>query len=94
MKYKICQLKDVAGCEYAFMNYNYAKTHGFSFDDYHVVYEGECPEGGDIETLENLFYKFNTQHPDDFKGHSLSVSDIVELDGLAYYCNSTGWVAL
>lgn len=94
MKYRIIQLKDVAGCGYAFMNYNYAKTHGFGFDDYKVVYEGECPDGDDIETLEHLFYKFNIQHPTDFKGHSLSVSDIVELDGLAYYCDSTAWVAL
>lgn len=32
--------------------------------------------------------------PPDFKGHSLSVSDIVRLDSRLYYCDSVGWVLL
>ena len=31
-------------------------------------------------------------HPKDFRGHSLSVSDVVRLDGTDYYCDSLGWV--
>ena len=30
-------------------------------------------------TLEAIFEKFNLDHPEDFRGHSLSVSDIVVL---------------
>lgn len=101
MKYKIIQLKDIAGCKYAFMNYNYAKTHGFSFDDYEVVYEGDTDDlklkFGSIDAnhiLESLFAIFNNNHPKDYKGHSISVSDIIEIDGMAYYCDSFSWKAL
>ena len=93
MKYKIVQLIDIH-TPYAFMNYEYAKNHGFSFSDYKVVYEGEIEGDNESKILEELFVKFNINHPTDFKGHSLSVSDIVELDGLAHYCDSIGWVAL
>lgn len=44
------------------------------------------------EILDQLFYKFNMNCPEDFKGHSLSVSDIVILDDSnIYYCDSYGW---
>lgn len=92
MKYKILQLVDLS--KYGFMRYEFAKNHGFSFDDYKIVYEGECKDDDDIETLEHLFYIFNCDHPADFKGHSLSVSDLVELDGVCYYCDNLGWVSL
>lgn len=29
--------------------------------------------------LDNIFFKFNVDHPKDFTGHSLSISDIVVL---------------
>ena len=72
---------------------DYAKTHGFSFDDYKVVYEGDIVpnEDGPIATLDDIFTIFNIRRPEDFKGHSLSVSDLVELDGVCYYCDSCGW---
>ena len=46
-------------------------------------------------TLESIWEKFNIDHPKDFKGHSLSVSDVVVLhqDGLdaAHYVDSIGY---
>jgi hypothetical protein len=33
-------------------------------------------------------------HPSDFRGHSLSVSDVVYLDGKYYYCDSFGYKEL
>lgn len=48
----------------------------------------------DSVILEDIFRKFNIGRPKDFKGHSLSVSDIVELDGDKYYCDSFGFVKL
>lgn len=93
MKYKIYQLKDLANCKYGFMSYNFAKKRGFNIKHYEVVYEGELEKGlkSTIQFLDYLFMIFNTQHPKDFKGHSLSVSDIVEFDGKMYYCDSYGW---
>ena len=99
MKYKIKQLKDLRNCEYSFDGWKYAKDK-FNLEDYEVVYEGNIEpkdpssEYTNINVLENLFYVFNMQRPDDFKGHSLSVSDVVELDGVNYYCDSAGWVKL
>lgn len=59
------------------------KNRDVYFDeDFHKVYEGEYNPSynqKDIQTLEQLFEKFNMARPSDFKGHSLSVGDIVEL---------------
>lgn len=71
------------------------KTAGFSMWDYEKVYEGETnldEKFDNITILENLFAKFNLDHPEDFHGHSLSVSDVVDLDGTLYYCDDYGWV--
>ena len=91
MKYKILQLKDFRKVEYSFMSYNYAKEHDFKLSDYEVVYEGSIKETETFKALEDLFTEFNINRPEDFKGHSLSMSDVVELDGVYYYCDSFGW---
>lgn len=61
-----------------FMRYSWLENHGREpeFDHYDVVYVGELSSG---TGLEDLFVKFNVDHPQDFTGHSLSVSDIVAL---------------
>lgn len=47
------------------------------------------------EVLESLYESFNLHHPDDFRGHSLSVSDVIvpREDGRdqAYYIDSFGF---
>lgn len=45
-------------------------------DDYELVYEGEVGEFRGNATLEALYTQFNTDHPEEFRGHSLSVSDV------------------
>ena len=95
MKYEILQLKYEKHRAYGFMDYEWALEHGFSLDDYEKVYEGEIETGRYIEgTLDNIFTKFNIDRPKDFKGHSLSVSDIVILNGEKFYCDSFGWKKL
>ena len=91
MKYKIYQT-DPKTCDYCFEWWSWAKDR-FNFKDYELVYEGEAipSEKGPTATLEELFFIFNMKHPLDFTGHSLSVSDIVELDGHYYYCDNVGW---
>ena len=46
-------------------------------------------------TLESIWEKFNIDHPKDFKGHSLSVSDVVVLhqngQDTAHYVDSFGY---
>ena len=46
-------------------------------NDYESVYRGEIREG---ETLDTLYEKFNLYHPDDFAGHSMSVSDVIVIE--------------
>lgn len=62
-------------------------------DLYNKVYSGEVEAAESVEaTLDNLFTKFNIgRKPEDFRGHSLSVSDIIELDGKLYYVDSYGF---
>ena len=89
MKYKIYQV-DPHDCDYAFEWWSWAQDR-FNFNDYTLTYEGEIEVEDVNKTLEDLFTKFNIKRPEDFKGHSLSVSDIVELDGKYYYCDNVGW---
>ena len=68
-------------------------------DAYSKVYEGSLDgtESGKSaqQVLDGLFEKFNIAHPDDFRGHSMSVSDVVVLqeNGVekAYYVDSLGF---
>lgn len=64
-------------------------------ENYESVYKGKIKMKGTPEQLlELLFRKFNIDHPDGYAVRSMSVSDIVALDGNMYYCNPVGWVAV
>lgn len=67
-------------------------------DDYELMYEGEVGEFRGNATLEALFAQFNNDRPDDFFGHSLSVSDVIviSIDGkdTAYFCDSFGFTEM
>ena len=96
MKYRILQIKDLGRCKFAFERWKYAKED-FDINEYKEVYSGniEHEDMRDAPTiinyLEHLYYVFNCEQPLDYEGHSLSVSDVVELDGKLYYCDSAGW---
>ena len=47
-------------------------------EDYKLVWEGLFASDTD---LDYIYTVFNTKHPAGFKGHSLSMSDVVEVDG-------------
>ena len=61
-------------------------------ENYEMVYTAPLTEQ---DSLESIYTRFNIDHPADFKGHSLSVSDIVVLhhDGkdTAHYCDRFGF---
>lgn len=83
---KIYQIKDFENCPYTFMSWRFAGKF-FDINDYELVYsyEDENPD------LEEIFFKFNMERPEDFTGHSLSVSDVVEVNGKKYYVDSFGF---
>ncbi len=100
--YCIYQLRrDPELAELRFMNSHYLREHDIepAFDNYEAVYSGTFSSDGSTETrLDDLYMKFNAEHPQDFTGHSLSVSDIVVLrqNGAvsSYYVDSVGFTAV
>ena len=85
-----------------YMSYDFAEAQkSFNFGAYEriwVEYTSVLAGMADHDVLERLFYVFNMAHPDEFCGHSLSVSDIVELrydDDIRYfYCDDFGYVPI
>ena len=76
----IYQIKDdLTGENYAFMNMSFIESHGMQIkkEDYKLVYVGELLGN---TSLDDIFERFNIDRPKDFRGHSLSVSDIVVLN--------------
>ena len=92
--YLIYQIKDPIKCDYAWMSWKIAKRD-INLMDYDCVYTDSIDGEDPVAVLENLYEMFNINHPEDFKGHSLSMSDIVVLfddNGCKwYYCDSFGW---
>ena len=91
----IYQLKDGDGMrDYRFEPYDRLQAAGLSVEatNYNLVYTAELTPG---TSLEDIYTRFNTDHPEDFKGHSLSVSDIVVLhqngENTAHYVDRIGY---
>lgn len=92
--YLIYQIKDPIKCDYAWMSWKIAKRD-INLMNYDCVYTDSIDGEDPVAVLENLYEMFNINHPLDFNGHSLSMSDIVVLfddNGCRwYYCDSFGW---
>ena len=56
------------------------------------MYSGSLDDFEDSNKLEAIYNKFNIDCPEDFKGHSLSVSDIIVMNDEAHYVDSFGFV--
>lgn len=92
--------------DYKFLGWETAKNK-FTIDDYNKVYSGEIIDiirygneliksnEDDYRVLEEMFETFNLNHPNDYSGRSLSISDVVEIKRKDktryYYCDSIGW---
>ena len=94
-KFGIYQLKDTEETrDIHFMNMDYLEREGIpvSRENYTLVYSGELKEG---MSLEDIYTQFNVDHPADFTGHSLSVSDVVVLhqdgENTSHYVDSVGY---
>ena len=77
--FSIYQLKDGDETrDYRFEPYDRLQAAGLAVDraNYELVYTAPLVPG---TSLDDIFTRFNIDHPKDFKGHSLSVSDVVVL---------------
>ena len=93
--FSIYQLRnDDSTRDYRFEPFDRLQAAGLSVDkaNYTEVYAAPLAAG---TTLEGIYRTFNVDHPADFKGHSLSVSDVVVLHqnghDTAHYCDSVGF---
>lgn len=96
--YEILQIKDGSNGEaYRFMGTRYIRQQQLpvNVSDYESKYKGELKPG---ETLDTLYERFNIHRPDDFTGHSLSVSDVIVLESegkkTPFYVDSFGFQKL
>ena len=96
--YEILQIKDGSNGEaYRFMGTRYIRQQKLPVNasDYESKYRGELKPG---ETLDTLYERFNIHRPDDFTGHSLSVSDVIVLESegkkTPFYVDSFGFQKL
>ena len=92
--YEIWQLKDdPSNRAVSFMPFNIASQFRLTDSRYEKVYEASVSEQSN--SLDKIFCKFNIERPADFKGHSLSMSDVIvtEKDDKkqAFYCDSYGF---
>lgn len=100
--YAIYQLKyDDTTVDLRFMNSEWLQKQGLDpqYENYELVYTGALTQdGSQIEKLEDLYRIFNVEHPQDFTGHSLSISDIVALKQAGvvsyHYVDSVGYKEL
>ena len=100
--FAIYQLRDNDNtAQLRFMNAEYLAQKGLSIEkeNYASVYAGGLYHRGDTQDrLNELYETFNIRRPEDFRGHSLSVSDIVALkqNGVVscHYVDSRGFKAL
>lgn len=96
--YSIYQLKrDEDMRDYSFASMDELNRRGLTVnpDNYEKVYE--APKTAE-DTLDSIYYRFNMEHPADFRGHSLSVSDVIVFheNGVdtAHYVDSYGFTAI
>lgn len=104
LEYKILQLNmnDEDASMIMFSGYDFIVKKYSKLEDllklYKEVYGGSINDDAATKftILEELFRKFNIDRPEDFKGHSLSVSDIVYFpaDEESWLCDSYGWKLL
>lgn len=92
--YTIYQVK--VSERFSFMGWETANRHGWSFDPYCAMWSGNDEAADDYDLLNYLYEVFNVDRPSGFRGHSMSLGDIIRIWGeddnvKYYYCDSFGW---
>ena len=93
--FSIYQLKDGEGTrDFRFEPYDRLQAAGLAVErgNYELIYTAPLTAG---TSLDDIFTRFNIDHPKDYKGHSLSVSDVVVLhqngQDAAHYVDRAGY---
>ena len=95
-EYEIYQL-NAGGRDQMFVNMKELRAMHLTpnIASYDAVYKGTLEPG---MTLDSLYTKFNVERPEDFKGHSLSVSDVIVVNDehgkTAWFVDSFGFTQL
>lgn len=94
-RFGIYQLKDTEEArDIHFMGMDYLESKGIAVTrvNYDLLYTAPLEEG---TSLEDIYTRFNIDRPADFRGHSLSVSDVVVLhqngENTSHYVDSFGY---
>lgn len=97
-KYSIYQLKDDEKLNYhRFVSFEELKKKDLKIEvnNYELIYTDNLQEN---DTLDTIYNKFNIGRPNDFKGHSLSVSDVIVIEKdneiSSYYIDRIGFKEL
>ncbi len=92
--------------EYAIYHVNQERWNDMAFRDYASLVEEfgkirredyECVYAFRSKkelSLDDIYYIFNMAFPKDYRAHSMSVSDVVEMPDGFYFCDSFGWQKL
>ncbi len=84
--YQINRDRDSKGNMFA--SYRASEKRGINMSSYDKVFEGDVP----CKDLEDVFEMFNIALPYNYYGRSMSVSDIVQVEGDGtYYCDILGF---
>ena len=94
-RFGIYQLKDTEEArDIHFMGMDYLESKGIAVtkENYDLLYTAPLEEG---TSLEDIYTRFNIDRPADFRGHSLSVSNVVVLhhngENTSHYVDSFGY---
>lgn len=93
MKYTVYQLKESC-IDKLFATYDQTmELGGINPNEYEAVFSESIEPKKTVEaTLEEIFVKLNMYLPTEFHGHSLSISDIVAIDGVGkFFCDWVGF---
>jgi hypothetical protein len=93
MRYRFLRLRDEFQREF---NYRSLDAIGHvDYSRYEMIWADDLPDMPAEAALEELFRVFNVDHPEGFRFASMSMSDVVAIDGGdSFYCDRCGWTRL
>lgn len=94
-KVSIYQIEETKSVNKLFQSYASIVNEfgGVKLSDYKKVYNCNhaTMESNTMAILDEIFTRFNVEQPKNYKGRSISVSDIIVLDGVMYYVDKIGF---
>ena len=93
----VYQIDNTENCDYAFMDYTFAKEKGIDLKDYKKTAEVQVNTDldGDVNSILELVFSYGNTNQEYYQenpeARSISVSDILEYNGKKYYVDSFGF---